>query len=68
MLGGRKEKRQLNTIGIDIYLTPGRVYMKARSIFKNGGNYCSKKGLIKICISTYHNPYEYCQTMEIGGW
>lgn len=41
-----KEKRQLNSIGIDIYLVPGRVYMKACSISKNGGNYCSKEGLI----------------------
>ena len=29
-----KKKRHLNVIGIDIYLIPGRIYMKACNIFK----------------------------------
>jgi hypothetical protein len=37
MLSGGEEKGQLNTVGIDIYLIPGRVYMKACSIFKEWG-------------------------------
>jgi hypothetical protein len=32
-----REKRQWNSIGIEIYLAPGRVYMKACSIFKEWG-------------------------------
>ena len=37
MLPKGMEKRQLNSIGIELYLTPGRVYMKACSIFKEWG-------------------------------
>jgi hypothetical protein len=43
MLPEGKEKRQLNSIGIDIYLTLGRVYMRACSIFKQMGEFTVAK-------------------------
>jgi hypothetical protein len=37
MLSGVVGKQTIEFIGMDIYLAPGRVYMKAGSIFKEWG-------------------------------